>query len=100
MGHLSYDELGNDASVNVGPTVKRGDFQNFAGVYWSSTELFGDINAYGFNSNAGLQGGFGKRFPQNAMVVREGDVHAIPEPQTWALLLLGLGLAALRKRLC
>jgi hypothetical protein len=101
MGHLWYVELGNTA-VWPPPSggFNRGGFQNFEGVYWSGTESTTQpaTNAWGFNSNAGLQGGFSKRSTQPAMAVRDGDVTPVPEPQTYALMLLGIVGLALRWR--
>lgn len=66
--------------------------------YWSSTEYAdpnGTVGVYGwtFNFNAGDQGGEGKEWPCcYALAVRPGDVAAVPEPETYAMMLAGLGL--------
>ena len=92
MGFLWYEELGNTtALVNVGP------FQNMLPhAYWGSTEYVAEPmgSAWSFWNYRGDTGMTAKRWPLAAVAVRPGDVAAVPEPQTLALALLGLGLAA------
>ncbi len=97
MGHLWYVELGNPAG---GPMTNTGGFQNLQSYphYWSS--WVDPSNAWEFHMRDGLQIRTYPPFPNYALAVRPGDVAAIPEPQTYALLLLGLtGLTvAVRRR--
>jgi hypothetical protein len=99
MGHLWYVELGNTA----GALTNEGNFQNLQSYpYWSGAEYAPDPNgAWNFNFADGYQDSWYKN--DNflyAMAVHPGDVGAVPEPQTYALLLLGLaGLAVARRRL-
>lgn len=99
MGYLWYEVLGNTASsfTNAGP------FQNVKYYYyWSGTEYAPlPSSAWGFGTLDGSQGSGGKSFALYAVAVRPGDVAApIPEPQTWAMLMMGLGVVtvALRRR--
>lgn len=108
MGHLWYVELGNipHAFANAG------NFQNLLGdFYFSGTEYPGfPGQAYMFDISSGDQFSTLRFFSACArqfscvgfaMAVRPGDVPGIPEPQTYALMLLGLGslvLASKRRR--
>jgi hypothetical protein len=100
MGHLWYVELGN----SVGIVTNTGEFENLkASNYWSGREFPSDL-AWFFDATGGFQGADGKSITNYAMAVRTGDVPtappgAVPEPQTYALVLLGFtGLALTRRR--
>lgn len=98
MGHLWYVDLGNPAG---GPMSKMGNFQNLVSDnYWSGTQYAPDPGSpFFFDTGSGLQSRFLKSDAKRAMVVRDGDVAAIPEPGTYALMLAGLaGLAAVATR--
>ena len=97
MGHLWYVELGNTGAV-----TNTGGFQNLqGGSYWSGTE-YAPISGYAwhFRISDGVQNAFFKTGEFYALAVRTGDVStaAIPEPQTYGLILLGLSALALAKR--
>ena len=110
MAHLYYLTLGNkafyDASGIGGQPgsglTNTGGFQNLQGfVYWSGTEYAPDqSNAWGFNTPGGSQFNLSKSSSSYALAVRPGDVAAVPEPQTYALMLVGIGALtlALRRR--
>lgn len=90
MGHLFYTELGSVARSNV----RTGSFQNLQVPYgyWSGTSDSGNGAWYFYTLN-GAQIANGKYFQFYAMAVRNGDVvSAVPEPETYALMLAGLGL--------
>lgn len=113
MAHLFYDELGNKAYYDTsgnGPQpgwglTNTGPFINLqAYYYWSGTEYAPDTgSAWVFHFNSGHQKAFNNR--QNldfyALAVSPGDVAAVspvPEAQTYALMLAGLGLIGWRAR--
>ena len=96
MGHL-FSELGGvpGSSIFTTHNANLSLFQNIqSGFYWSSwfagtgtAWTFSFINGVD-NANYGSQG--------YAMLLRDGDVAAIPEPETYAMLLAGLGLLGIR----
>jgi hypothetical protein len=98
MGHLWYLELGNVA----GAMTETGNFQNLQSyAYWSGTEFpFVPVNAYYFITlNGDQEGHYEQADPFYAMAVRDGDVAAaVPEPETYALMLGGLAALALARR--
>jgi hypothetical protein len=61
--------------------------------YWSGT-AYSARSAWSFGSGFGIQGWFPQDFELYAWAVRPGDVAtvAVPEPETYAMLLAGLGL--------
>jgi hypothetical protein len=109
MSHLFYTELGNKGYSNTSGAaqsgfglVNKGPFTNFQSyLYWSGTEYAPDpLSAWAFNTLYGNQGVSGKANSLYALAVRPGQVAAVPEPDTLAMLLAGLGLvgAAARRR--
>ncbi|MDC8770498.1 PEP-CTERM sorting domain-containing protein [Paucibacter sp. hw8] len=68
--------------------------------YWSSTEFAPyPYHALGFFTGDGSQSRADKNYELNALAVRSGDVAAaVPEPETYAMLLAGLGLMGLVAR--
>lgn len=117
MAHLYYVTLGNLAYCPPGTAAcfgapgapqpgwgltNTGGFQNLqSSAYWSGTEYAPvPSDAWFFGAYDGYQEFFGKRVQLLAMAVRPGDVAAVPEPQTYAMLLLGLSavMVAVRRR--
>jgi len=69
--------------------------------YWTSTEWeFGGDQGWRFWANDGDLNGINTSAPYGAVAVHDGDVSAIPEPETGAMMLVGFGIvmAALRRR--
>jgi hypothetical protein len=111
MAHLWYTTLGNKAICAPGEAnciaaqpgwglSNTGNFQNMQSYfYWSGTQFttYADF-AWAFSTTSGSQGGFGGSPGFYAMAVRPGDVTAaIPEPETYALMLAGLAVVLLRR---
>jgi hypothetical protein len=82
-----------------------GGFQNLQSFYyWSGTESAEYApfleHAWIFDTTYGRQYGIHQANARYAMAVRPGDVPVVPEPQTYAMLLLGLSavMVAARRR--
>lgn len=105
MANLFFDTLGNKAYLDMNGhpqsgwgLTHTGPFQNFQSyLYWSGTEYAPSTDvAWNFSTSYGSQGAYYKSGGAYALVVRSGDVAAaVPEPETYALLLAGLGLFGL-----
>ncbi|MCV2360003.1 PEP-CTERM sorting domain-containing protein [Paucibacter sp. TC2R-5] len=109
MAHLFFQSLGNKSyvapgTINYQPGYglsNTGDFQNLQSkFYWSGTEFASESDyAWFFHTNVGLQSELAKHFSEYALAVRDGDVTAaVPEPQSYALMLAGLGLMGFAAR--
>jgi MYXO-CTERM domain-containing protein len=119
MAHLFYNSLNDKsycdpatstASSCSGPQTgwgltNVGPFTHLqADGYWSGTEYVPDTRgAWYFYFFSGYQNGNADKEGNSlyALAVRPGDVTAVPEADTWAMLLAGLGLigAVARRRL-
>jgi hypothetical protein len=110
MASLFYDTLENKGNCSTTGTcaqpgwglVNTGPFHNLQSyAYWSATEYAPQTDhAWYFNFGFGSQAEFPKISSFYAWAVRDGDVAAVPEPTTLALLsmgLIGLGFARRRK---
>lgn len=111
MGHLFYNELGGTADQSVMTSAdpdlaKFTNLQAFAHYpgmhyywYWSgSTNPSSPSYAFGFEFGDGFQTNSNKFDLAWAMAVSPGDVGAVPEAQTYVLMLAGLGLVGWRAR--
>ena len=112
MAHLFYDELGNKANYDTSGNSNQpgwgltntGPFTNLrAYAYWYGTELAPNTgDAWVFSFNSGGQNAYYKYGSYYALAVSPGDVAAavpaVPEAQTYALMLAGLGLIGWRAR--
>jgi len=107
MGHLFYNELGGTANSSI---LSSGDpdlslFQNIQSSFYWSTEAPNTDVAWYFSTDDGFQSSFPKHLAgMYAWAVRDEDspvvISPVPEPETYAMLLAGLGLLAftVRKR--
>lgn len=101
MAHLFYDELGNKAywdTAGAGPQTgwgltNTGPFPNFQpGTYWSGTEYVPNTDFAWVFATTGSQVFNPKSYNNRTLAVSPGDVGAVPEADTWAMLLAGLAL--------
>jgi hypothetical protein len=113
MAHLFFNTLNNkdlcaaatSAGFCDGPQAgwgltNTGPFTHLRGeLYWSATEYeLRAGEAWDFYFYDGSQSSNLKGATFRAWAVSPGDVAAVPEADTWALLLAGLGLVASMKR--
>ena len=97
MGHLFYTDggLSPDQSITTSATLNSYFTNMQSYVYWSGTAYAPNPAnlAWNFGTGVGYQNGGGQLNEFYAWAVRPGDVAApIPEPETYAMLLAGLGL--------
>lgn len=115
MAHLYHVSLGNQSrytttgtesgafvgGANPNSTLDNvGPFVNFqSNGYWSGTEYAPAPSlVWFFYAGYGLQDVNGKTGSLYALAVSPGDIAAVPEAQTYALMLAGLGLIGWRAR--
>jgi len=107
LAHLFYVTLGNRSTVapgggpqSGGGLTNTGPFSGMLeGDYWTGSAYAPAFEDYAwfFNTGAGLQMQTRQTFTLAAWAVHDGDVATVPEPKTWGLILLGLGLLATRR---
>lgn len=98
MGELYYTALGNTES---GPLSNTGPFKNLQSyIYWSATEFSANPKLAWYFGTFDGRPALGPKFRVlYALAVRPGDVAAVPEPGTVALLLAGLaGVMVMRRQ--
>ena len=97
MGHLFYAELGGTAYQSILASADP-DLANFTNLqayhYWSATELAPVLASRTSRSTstsamAAKAGDVSNRV--HALAVSPGDVAAVPEAGTWAMMLAGTG---------
>ena len=103
MGHLYYTDLGltqgngvtGEGSANQLPFTKL-----VPGWYWSGTESANPNDAWGFVTSVGYQGADYKGSNYSALAVRPGQLltSAVPEPSTYLLLGIALGVVGYARR--
>ena len=102
MAQLWYVELGNKAFYEPGTGTEQpgwgmsntGSFQGLGGDYfWSGVAYAPDPanKSWAFGTPTGYQGYVYTDGPARALLVRDGDVAAVPEPETCVFMLAGLG---------
>lgn len=102
IAHLWYDELGNTGYLDTAGHSQSGwnlqsigSFTNFQSYYWYGTGYAPPTgSAWGFATYHGYQFADDKNGNMNVWSVRPGGqpVAAVPEPDTYAMLLAGLGV--------
>jgi hypothetical protein len=104
LGNLSYYEPGTGSQNQPGWGLSNtGPFSNMrSSFFWSVTAFVPTPRgAWMFYAQNGLQGHSANVFEHYAVAVRPGDVLAVapvPEPGTYAMLLVGLGAVAVVAR--
>ena len=100
MGHLYYIDLGGVAHVDLA-TTHNDNYQLFHNIqnpfdagHWSSTvaSTYPSVTAWAFDMDNGIQSKNAVTGYLYAWAVRDGDVAAVPEASTYAMMLAGLGL--------
>lgn len=97
LGHLFYTELGGvqNSTISATHNANYSLFQNLkSDIYWSGTEYVYSSAGYAwaFYFHTGSQDVNNKNYVFYALAVSPGDVGAVPEPETYAMILAGLGL--------
>ena len=104
MGHMYYNNMGAKGGGDIlsgTNTANLALFTNLqSAVYWSGTVYAPSPadEAWAFWTISSYQGHYGQGHEWLAWAVRPGDVAAIPEPETYAMLLAGLGLLGFMAR--
>lgn len=113
LAHMFNVSLGNVGAYTTGGLTNScwssfgncldntGPFLNLLpGTYWTGVEYGQNTGrTWHFNMDSGNQSDGSKGERLYAWAVRDGDVAAIPEPETYAMMLAGLGLVgAARQR--
>jgi hypothetical protein len=83
IGHYYGDQ------ANVGLVKNLQSYEYWSGTVYASVPA---SFAWSFNTHYGYQSYGYQYYPLAAWAVRPGDVAAVPEPETYAMLLAGLGL--------
>jgi hypothetical protein len=107
MLHLFYNTLGNvgycypSSTANACSSTPNpvwlypntGPFVHLeTSVYWVGTEYVPNADFAWYTTIGGYQDAYSKTYGNFAWAVRDGDVATVPEADTWAMLLAGLGL--------
>ncbi len=99
MGHLYYTDLGLIAGTAV-TADNQGPFTNIVlGAYWTGTYYEGEGSYWVFGT-AGYQDGDRDYNHNYTLAVRSGQLltSAVPEPSTYFLLCIGLGVVGYARR--
>lgn len=102
MADLFYNSLGGQSGVGLASAYPFVNIQTES-FYWNEKFTQGPgagVSAAGFDMGTGSWVASGLNNWAVAWAVRDGDLAAVPEPETYALMLAGLGLVvwAARRR--
>jgi hypothetical protein len=101
MGHMFYNNMGASAGSGILTGKNTSNLALFTNLqsfsYWSSTKKDNN-NAWRFLNNNGDQFSGYMHDLYYAWAVHDGDVAAVPEPETYTLMLAGLGLVGYAAR--
>lgn len=107
LGHLTEYSASTDRVLNLFPP-NTGPFKNVQSPATSTLPIVdyhygleyapSAYASWKFSFENGSQGQEGKGYPSYAWAVRTGDIAAVPEPEGYALALLGLTLVGLAAR--
>lgn len=91
LGHLFFTELGGIPGTAISDfhNANFGLFQNVQNVYWEFSPS--DTKGFFYMSGSHNYGG-GDNLEFYIWAIRNGDVATVPEPETYAMMLVGLGL--------
>lgn len=100
MGHMYFNNMGASADNGILSGTNTANLALFTNLqsdasdaYWSDTVRADALSwAWLFYTTFGFQSNYLQTSEYYAWAVRPGDVAAIPEPETYAMLLAGLGL--------
>lgn len=99
LGHLFYIELGGKDSTSIASkhNANYSLFKNLASSqYWSGTPYTGGLYRYAwaFDFGTGYQYQATYDISFYALAVHPGDIAAVPEPESYAMMLAGLALVS------
>jgi hypothetical protein len=96
LGHLFYLELDGVRGHNIADTHNNANYDLFTNIesstaYWTANSVDAD-RATAFSFFSGAEGVTNKAVGFYGWAVHPGDVALVPEPDTYAMILAGLGL--------
>jgi len=98
MGHMFYNNMGASADYSILTGKNTANLALFSNLqttaYWSGTAYAPDQagDAWFFYNMNGTQSSGYQFYEFSVWAFRPGDVAAVPEPEAYAQLLVGLGL--------
>lgn len=106
LAELYYTELGGKGAISTSGAAQTGfglpntnTFDNEQRSYWSGTENpLSNTQALMFYTSNGEQGSFTKLGGRYVWAVTSGQIAAVPEPESFAMLLAGLGVLGFATR--
>ena len=97
MAHLYYTDLGNTSASGL---ANKGPFINLVSdYYWSGTnDATNEHGAWAFSTDGGHQNSIDDASNLYALAVRPGQLEVVPEPSTYLLLGIALGVVGYARR--